>query len=384
MAADARPSSPGSDIARSSVRVIARALLAGALATGFGGGTVRAETPAGAVVAQGGATVVTTPPLSAYRGPAGGPRARPPAPVIFVAVDLSDGDIATVARGVQQAAAAIGWPLTILDGQGTTQGQAAALESALRTRPGGIILGGFDASEQQPALRQARAEGIPVVGWHAAARPGPDPDQGLFTNVGADPAQLAQTTAQYVTAGSKGSPGVVIFTDPQNAFDTAVSNQLTRDMAGCRRCSVLQVIDAPVATAAVLTVSTVASLLELYGGRIGYLLTMNDAYIEGARIALADAGRSGAEPPFSVSVGGGDEAEFSSIRAVDYQRAAVAEPLNLEGWQLIDELNRARAKQPPSDYVPPPILITRSDVPKGASFDPASGYQKNYLHIWGR
>jgi len=343
-----------------------------------------AATRAGLALGQALAAIGTAPPLSAYRGPVSGPRARPPAQVVFVAADLTDGDIATVARGVQQAVAAIGWPpLQILDGQGTNGGQAQALESALNARPGGIILGGFDAAGQQRALREARAQGVPVVGWHAAPEPGPDPKAGLFTNVSADPGQLARATADYVIAGSKGSAGAVILTDPEYAFDTSVSSLLASDMRSCRHCSV-QVVDLPIATAPVQTVSATAVLLHELGGRFGYLLALNGAYIEGARIALVDAGRSGDQPPFCVSVGGGNEAEFSQIRADSYQKASVAEPLDLEGWQLVDEINRARAGRPPSGYVPPPYVITQSDVPNSGNFDPTSGYQENYLHIWGR
>ena len=53
-----------------------------------------------------------------------------------------------------------------------------------------------------------------------------------------------------------------------------------------------------------------------------------------------------------------------------------------KGWQLIDELNRARAGQPPSGYVAPPYLVTQADVPNGPVFDPPSGYRENYLRIW--
>jgi ribose transport system substrate-binding protein len=73
--------------------------------SGCSTGVDRAASPA---VRQALAADRTPPPLSAYRGPTGGPRAQAPAPIVFVAADLTDDDIATVARGVQQAAAAIG------------------------------------------------------------------------------------------------------------------------------------------------------------------------------------------------------------------------------------------------------------------------------------
>ena len=88
------------------------------------------------------------------------------------------------------------------------------------------------------------------------------------------------------------------------------------------------------------------------------------------------------QPPFSVAAGDGDASEFGRIRAGSYQEATVAEPLYLQGWQLIDEINRARAGQPPSGYVAPPHLVTRADVPGGPVFDPPGGYRANYLRIW--
>ena len=153
----------------------------------------------------------------------------------------------------------------------------------------------------------------------------------------------------------------------------------------CRRCSVLQIVDTPIATAQIrMRPRSSPALLEPYGARFRYLLAVNGAYVAGASVGLLNAGRRGDQPPFAVAAGDGDASEFARIRANDYQKASVAEPLNLQGWQLIDELNRARAGQPPSGYVAPPRLITQADVPSGAVFDPPTGYRANYRRIWGR
>ena len=360
-------------------------LLAGLLAGGCGAGEQGGSaTPASPAVREARAVVASTPPPSAYRGPTTGPPAQPSAPVVFVAADLTDGGIAAVARGVQEAARAIGWPLQILDGQANVVGESEALHAALRLRPGGIILGGVDAAEQQPALREARAQGVPVVGWHAAPRPGPDPKLGLFTNVTSDPAAVARLAADYAIAGSNGTATVAIFTDSEYAIDTYTSELMAADIRTCGGCSVLETFDSPVSTASIGAVSLVAALLERYGKRVNYLLAVNGAFIDGASTALTGAGLRGDQEPFSLAAGEGVESEFGRVRGDEYQKASVAEPLNLEGWQLIDELNRARAGQPPSGYVAPPRLITQSDVPSGAVFDPPSGYRENYTRIWRR
>ena len=345
---------------------------------GGGGEADPAVTRAQAEVAR----ALETP--GAYRGPARGQPAQPPGLVVFVAADLTNGGIAGVARGVQAAARAIGWPLKIIDGQATVPGRRAALREALRLRPAGIILGGFDAAEQPAALRQARARGIPVVGWHSTDRPGPDPKLGLFTNVTTDPAEVARLAASYAIADSGGTAGAVIFTDSEYAIATYKADVMAATLRRCRRCSVLQIVDTPIATAQIRMPALVTALLQRYGKRFGYLLAINGAYLAGAGVGLFGAGRSADQPPFSVAAGDGDASEFARIRADDYQKATVAEPLNLQGWQLIDELNRARAGQPPSGYVAPPRLITRDNVPSAAVFDPASGYRENYRRIWGR
>ena len=69
---------------------------------------------------------------------------------------------------------------------------------------------------------------------------------------------------------------------------------------------------------------------------------------------------------------------------MDYQAATVAEPLTMEGWEIVDELNRALAGQHWSGFVPAPGLITKQNVPSGDVFDPASGYRDVYKKVWGK
>jgi ribose transport system substrate-binding protein len=365
-------------------RALIGVLLAGVVAAGCGGAKHHAGSADPVVRAARAAVNAPPPPLSAYRGPAHGPPAQPRALVVFVAADLTNEATAAVARGVQQAAGTIGWPLQILDGQATTQGQSQALGTALHERAGGVILGGFDAADQRAALRRARSQGLPVVGWQAAPRPGPDRSSGLFTNVTADRGVVARLAADYAIADSNGTAGAVIFTDSEYSIDAYTSHQVALRLGACRGCTVLQTVDEPIATATIATAAVATALLERFGRRWGYLLAVNGAYLDGARTALLGAGRSGDQPPFSVVAGEGVESEFARIRANDYERASVAEPLNLQGWQLIDELNRARARKPPSGFIAPPRLITQADVQNGGIFDPRSGYQQNYTHLWRR
>jgi ribose transport system substrate-binding protein len=360
--------------------VMALALSAAVAGCGSGGGRPASTDPvvrrAMAEVARSQAS------LDRYRGPAAGPRAQPASLVVFVAADLSNGGIAGVALGVQQAARAIGWPLRILDGQASPAGRRDALHAALALHPGGIVLGGFDAGEQPAELRRARTLGIPVVGWHAGTRPGPDATHDLFTNVTTDPVAVARLAARYVIADSGGTAQAAVFVDSEFAIAERKAHVMEAELRACRRCAVLDEIATPIASAQNRMPALVISLLQRYGKRFNYLLAINGAYIEGSRAGLIGAGLRGNDPPFGVAAGDGDAAEFARIRSSDYQKASIAEPLYLQGWQLIDELNRARAGAPPSGYLAPPRLITRKNVPAGDVFDPPGGYRANYRRIW--
>ena len=128
----------------------------------------------------------------------------------------------------------------------------------------------------------------------------------------------------------------------------------------------------------------ISTLLQANGDKLTSLLAINGNYFGGAQQALRDAGKDPAGPPKSVAAGDGDSAEFQRIRNVDYQAATVAEPLLLQGWQLVDEINRALAGQDPSGFVAAPGLVTKDNVPSGDLFDPASGYRDVYKKVWGK
>jgi ribose transport system substrate-binding protein len=355
------------------------------VAAGCGGTQGRSAPPADPAVRQAQAEVARALASSTgYRGPASGPRAQRGGLVVFVAGDLTNGGIAGAALGVQPAARAIGWQLEIIDGHGTTAGQASALRAALRLKPTGIVLGGFDAAAQTLALRRARALGISAVGWHAGTRPGPDRKAGLFTNVSTDPAAVARLAADYAIAHSDGTAHAVIVTDRRYPIAAYKADVMAAEIRKCRRCAVLDSVDSPIDLAQQQMPAVVSSLLHRFGARFGYMLTINGIYIGGAHAAFVNAGRRGDDPPFAIGAGDGDASDFERIRAGDHQTASVAEPLYMQGWQIVDELNRARAGQPPSGYIAPPRLITHADVPAGVVFDPPSGYRANYRQIWGR
>jgi ribose transport system substrate-binding protein len=318
-----------------------------------------------------------------FTPPATGPAAQKKGGTIaYVAADLTNGGVNTVGKAVTEAGAAIGWKVDVIDGKGSAQGRTSALNQAIALKPVGIVLGGFDATEQSAAIKQATDLGIPVVGWHAGPESGPIASAGLFNNVTTDPLQVSWLAAAYAIAQSDGKAGVAVFTDSQYQIAVRKADAMRDYVKLCTGCSVLSYEDSPIAEADSRMPALISSLLQQHGDKLTYLLAINGNYFGGAKSALRDAGKPAAGPPYSVAAGDGDAAEFQRIRTSDYQAATVAEPMPLQGWQLVDELNRAIAKQPASGFVAMPALITKDNVPSGDVFDPSSGYRDIYKKIW--
>jgi ribose transport system substrate-binding protein len=130
------------------------------------------------------------------------------------------------------------------------------------------------------------------------------------------------------------------------------------------------------------------ALLQKYGDTWTHSLAINDIYFDFMGPSLAAAGIAGDGAPKAVAAGDGSESAYQRIRSKAYQAVTVAEPLNLQGWQLVDELNRAIQGEAPSGYIPPLHVVTAENVAfdggERNTFDPDNGYRDEYAKIWGK
>ncbi|WP_289248436.1 substrate-binding domain-containing protein [Galbitalea sp. SE-J8] len=312
-----------------------------------------------------------------------GPTAQKGKTIAFVGADLTNGGINTVAEGMKEPIKAIGWTMNVYDGKATVQGHTDAIHQAIASHPDAIVLGGVDATEQASSVKEASDAGIPLVGWHSADEVGAV--KGLFDNISTDPLVVAQLAAAYAVADSDGKAGVAIFRDSQYSVAVRKAEAMAAYVRACSGCSVLEEIDSPIAESDSRMPGVISNLLQQYGDKLNYLLAINGNYYGGAQQALRAAGKDPAGPPKAIAAGDGDAAEFQRIRDVDYQAVTVAEPLLLQSWQIVDELNRALSGESNSGFVAAPGLVDKSNVPQEGSsiFDPKSGYRDVYKKVWG-
>ncbi|MCF1460406.1 substrate-binding domain-containing protein [Agrobacterium vitis] len=325
--------------------------------------------------------------VTTWDGPKSAPKPQPGKTIVVLAGDLKNGGILGVSNGVEEAAKAIGWQVKVLDGAGSIGGRTAAFGQAMALKPDAIIIDGFDAVEQAPALEQAKAAKIPLVAWHAGPTIGPDEKNGLFANISTDAMEVSKAAANWAYVDAKGKPGVIIFTDSTYAIAIAKADKMKSEIERLGG-KVLAYVDTPIAETSQRMPQLTTSLLQKYGDSWTHTLAINDLYFDFMGPSLASAGKGGTDAPINVAAGDGSESAYQRIRAGQYQKVTVAEPLNLQGWQLVDELNRALNGEKWSGYMSPLHVVTADNVefdggPKN-SFDPDNGYRDAYKKIWGK
>ncbi|MFJ8207856.1 substrate-binding domain-containing protein [Streptomyces sp. NPDC096033] len=316
-----------------------------------------------------------------WNGPTTGPAAVPGKSLVYVAQTMTNPGVAGVAEGVREAAEAIGWQVRVIDGGGTPAGIEAALSEAVALRPSGIVIGGFDPRLTAQQTRRAQAEGIPLIGWHAVASPGPSTEPPLFTNITTRVEEVAGISADWVIARSGGAGGAVVFTDDSIPFARTKAELIRRRLADCPGVALLASANIPIPDAGQRVPQEVSSLLSRFRDRWTDSIAVNDLYFADAAPALRAAGRPGGGPPFNIGAGDGDPSAFQRINSRGFQAATVPEPLSQQGWQVVDEFNRAFAGRPASGYVAPVHVVTAGNSGGAASWDP-KGYREAYRRIW--
>ena len=316
-------------------------------------------------------------------GPAGASRKK----IAMVCEDLRNGGILGVAQGVKEAAEIMQWEIDLFDAGGTRMGRDRVATEALASAADGLILVGADAEVMQSRLTPLANRGVPMVGWHVGPKAGPMADSLIAMNISTNPLDVARITASAAVLTSGGAAGVVIFTDSNFDIAMAKANAMAEVIRSCNGCTLLEIRDVAISHCMWRMPEVTRELLARYGKRWTYALAINDIYFDYAVPELIKIGATGQGIHFLLA-GDGSPAAFMRIRAGAFQTGTVAEPLNLHGWQLVDELNRLLAQEPVSGYVAPVHLVTPANVMyDGGSrlqYDPDNGYRDSYRRIWRR
>ena len=324
-----------------------------------------------------------TRPQTDWKGPTDGPRASTePVTIAWVSGDESYSTYIGWGNGVRQAAKALGWKVLTFNGQGTVSGQLAAMQQALAANPAAIITPA-DANALQRPIKDAVAHGIPVIGIHATAFPGPGPQLGLYQNIASSPAEIGQSQAAYVIAMSDGHARVIHMVDNSFAIARFKARAATEPIKNCTGCKLLEIANVPIGDLATRVAPTVSGLLARYGDG-WWMTTCCDDYYPYVASSLHAAG----VPPDRAHLVGADAppATYDLIRKGNYEVASVPEPSTLFGYEAVDAVVHAMAGEQPAKFIQPTYIITKDNVDaeggKNNEFVPSNNFACHYLNIW--
>jgi len=346
-------------------------------------GAARAASSVDAALAT---VAAATGPTDQWHGPTTGPAPAANQNVVCVEYLAQDITAATWCRGVTEGAAKLGWKSTVIDGQGTADGLRRALQQAIALQPNGIVLASVDAQSNVGLLKEASDAGIKLIGIHSVANPGPAPEVHLFTNITYDPVGQATLAADYAIADSHGTAQMIVVTDTVYAIARAKADAAQAAIKACPTCKMLDYVSTPVGSTNQNMPGLFTSWIQKYPDPF-YVYTVSDAgFFDPGVPALRTGG-----VPTSGRIGligsDGSPAAYQRIKSGAYELGTIPEPAALQGWQAIDEMNRAIKGVPPSGFVQPLHIITKdnvgTDINADGIYEPKVDYRAEYAKVWG-
>ena len=322
-----------------------------------------------------------------WDGPTAGPKLAADKMIVMVGANIAgDPGEQMLSDDLKSVTASLGWRFIAFDSYGRQNYYAESFSRAIALKPAAIIFAGADAKNEAKSIAMATDRKIPVIGWHAALTTGPV--DGLYTNIGTDPAEAGQLAALLAVVDSKGKAGVVVLTDPSSVNLATKSTAMIDTIKKCATCSLLAVEEIKPNEKPEQVMQRMVALDKQFNGRMTYVLSTNDRFFD-LLDAPGGAAAFGGEIKFqTIAAGFGSTNAFIRIHAKKGQLGTVAEPLMMQAWQLVDETNRAIAGDKPSGYTPESYLVTLQNIAYNGgnsnSFDPGYGYQDAYKRIWGR
>jgi ribose transport system substrate-binding protein len=256
------------------------------------------------------------------------------------------------------------------------------MQQALAARVTAIITPA-DANALQKPIQEAVQEGIPVIGIHATAFPGPNPKLGLYDNIASSAAEIGESQAAYVIAMSNGTARDIHMVDNSFAIARFKAKAATTPIKNCEGCKLLEITDVPIGDLAQRVAPAVSGLLARYGDS-WWMTTCCDDYYPYVAASLRAAGASSDK----IHLVGADAppATYDMLRKGEFEVATVPEPSTLFGYEAVDAIVHAMAGVAPAHWIQPTFLRTRENVAleggKNNEFVPSNNFACHYLNIW--
>ena len=324
-------------------------------------------------------------PVTDWPGPKTSPKAPEHKKIIAISCATVAPFCANVSQGSVEAAKALGWDATYLDGKGSVQGFVQAFETAINAKPDAIVAMAIPESIIATYIAKAHAAGIKVI----AASSIPEKisvENGhydAYVSVREDTNALLQ--AWFVIADSGGKAKITWMWDPGYPFLMAeLDQQKKMYSADCPQCKLGEVgLRELEAAANPVRMQQLGSGLLSRNPDAEYILTAYGLNSHSLSIAAQSAGRQ------VKVVSKNNDPNNVAFVAQGQLYAEMGASSNWGGWAAIDQTVRVLAGETPlgaAEENQPEHLFVKDNAPANGELDWTKlyDYKTKYLQLWGR
>lgn len=332
--------------------------------------------------------------------PTASPAAFPDANVWVISCTQTAPGCAAPAAGVEEAGAALGWDVTIFDGQGTPDVFSEGIRAAIADGADAIVLDAVDCVLATAAIGEATAAGVIVFGTASF-----DCDDPL---VGGDPlfdGQLmfgdlayvdfaeqvaARSAADYVIAATDGSAQIVALAQSDALIGQHLFNGFAARIAECTGCAIVETVPFTVTDLISGQLSAkVSAALTAHPEATAVYSPYDAPLLLGVAQAVVSSGRSA---DLVVTGGEGLEPNIALIADDLGQDMAFGYAAVQSGWAVADAVNRLLNGEPVVDSGIGLQTVDREhNLPASGGYDgnldadgqPARDYRAEYQALWG-
>lgn len=311
---------------------------------------------------------------------------------------------AVPAKGAEEAGKAMGWDMTVFDGQGSPDVYAKGVRAAIADGADGIILDVVDCVTVKSPLEEAKAKGIKIVANYSfdcndpllGAGGKPLFDAEVQYESGKSYLELVEdlysrSVADYVIAETEGKAKIIMFTQEDILVGQHLYKGFEKRIKECSGCEIVKRVPFTLQDLVTdqLQGKTTAALTQNPDADVVYA-PYDTAITLGIGRAVTAAGR---DKDVIVSGGEGLTPNVGFVREGKGQDFIAGAPSQWTGWAVADTLNRVFAGEPQVDSgIGSQTLTTDSTLPTETPFydgnidengKPKSDYKANYKKIWG-
>ena len=315
--------------------------------------------------------------LTTFEGPTSSPPIAKSKTIAVILCAAAAEGCQRIGNGVKDAAAALGWTVKMIDGQGQASIYNSAMLQAVTQKVDGIILIAIDSKDCWGREWQKRKpQTFPSSAWSAAT---PRDPQMFFAEPNARAVLAGQQLGNWLVVDSGGKAVIAMFhapefTDSRRRYDGSKSI-----FDKCTTCKIVSDTNYVASQAAQQIPLQTKSILQAHPD-INYVWIDIGGFGQAQVQAINELGLKAKVKVVSFDC---NPPDLANLRAGNVQAACEGLGLEPGGWGGIDELNRAFNSAPSaSDFVPIRVVTKKSipaqDIWRG-DFDYAAAYKKLWV-----